>query len=411
MNVVATLVLLSVAIFLVIISRRIAGDFLPPITLIVVVNIVSFAVYYSGILGLSSVSPETILIPFMGILFFILGALISPIQLRRILQWKKNQNIITKSSIDNSKIFFWIIVFLSSIGWSTQLYIFLVNNPDFSLPSLQTDFQRPGLAYMNVLGALGVPFFCYLLAARGTVSKAEIVGVFLSFFGLILAGVKSYVVFAISLGIFVSLAISPEKVKVRHVVLVFIALLVFWVGYAAFIDIYAVRYIYSSQLPNALRFLEQPLIYVAGSWPAMEQIRLGVVEQTVFGQVTLNWLWVVVNKLRDNKVIESNQEPYVDIGPIDFNTYGMFGGVYWDYGWAGVALFGGLLGLIANSLYCSARETRHPVVVIINAIFQYATALSFFVYRFRIVELFLIIFVCFGWFAVGCVRVALRRRA
>ncbi|MBK6899697.1 MAG: hypothetical protein IPH09_10625 [bacterium] len=90
-----------------------------------------------------------------------------------------------------------------------------------------------------------------------------------------LAGNKSYLVYALFGGVLVRSTNSADAVKVRHLVLLGTGVLLFFVIYNQFVDVLGIPQYPGSRIPDSLSFLERPYHYFTGALPAMEQVVRG----------------------------------------------------------------------------------------------------------------------------------------
>jgi oligosaccharide repeat unit polymerase len=185
-------------------------------------------------------------------------------------------------------------------------------------------------------------------------------------------------------------AARPGKIRMKHLIMLALAVFIFMVIYNQFVDVYVSREFRDSKIPKRLSFLESPYLYVVGSWPAMSAVIQSPPEQPRKGFVTFHVLWKILGA--GLKIIPKvpEDEPGVDIGSIrSYNVYSLIGGIYWDFGLFGAILGCFFLGFISTSLYIAARKSGNWTLFLLSSIFTYGLFISFFAYYFRFNLVFL----------------------
>lgn len=122
-------------------------------------------------------------------------------------------------------------------------------------------------------------------------------------------------------------------------------------------------------LPPSLSFLADPLVYATGSPSALS------VAMTLPGSVPPDtdplrsvWLLPRLASVVDPAVVVPNPVAgFVDM-PQSYNTFTMFGDLYFDFGLVGVALGSVLLGLLAGLARSKVVARREPVVAWVSAV-------------------------------------------
>jgi len=258
---------------------------------------------------------------------------------------------------------------LSTIGWLAQ-GLMLVSKLGLmtlirNIWVLQGEFQVQFVGYLNMIGILVLPAFVLRLAV-GSVKKTDFILVLASLFGLLLAGIKG------------GMAV----------------ILVFFIFYAAKVDIFAKEFYAGTGLMKHLPALHMPYLYFVGSWPSLGFIIDGTVADLPhLGTFVLQPMWKILGAIG---VIEYDHlsQPFVSIGKFTFNVYSLVGEVYWDLKWPGVLGVSFLLGVINTRLYLRIRSSDYWGHILIYAVVVHGLFVSFFsfIYTFNVYVLVLYIF-------------------
>jgi oligosaccharide repeat unit polymerase len=390
------LVLFLVAIFT---SVKILGHWLTPLSIFIGINSISIIMYHFRFLNLTGVSTATHLVVISAFISFVIGVTI--ITVLKPAHNITNQNIIYNTR--NLSRFFYITICLATMGWVLQSILLVMKYGIGGLVTniwiLQNEFQVQYVGYLNVIGILVLPTY-FIKKTISKANKTDLILTLLSLFGLFLAGNKSYLFWSVISGVLVMGAVKHQHFKIRHMFIPAIILVGFFIIYDSTIDIFAPDVIQGNGLAQQDTKLNKPYLYFTGSWPAMEMVASGHMEdlpQTGFA--TLQPLWKIASfcGLADK---EDKSHPFTNIGPSEFNVYSFVGEVYWEWRLPGVMLFSFLLGFVSNGLYLRTRQSGYWGHVLVYSIFVYGVVLSFFMYRFRFKMFLLLVFVYFIGFVV-----------
>jgi oligosaccharide repeat unit polymerase len=370
----------TLAIVLLTVARRRYGDHMTPLGIFVGINSLSLAAYHLRLLEYYDVSMRTHLIIMLSLLSFSAAVLIC-------LPNQKNIDSTKHFAVAPSDKIFYLVAGMSILGWILSLYILVIRYGVSHLLAnawiLEKEFQMQFIGYLNLFGILIMPM---LVARRllGVVRRIDVFLVILTLVGLLLAGVKQYIIFTSVSSVVVFSVLRPGRIGIKHMVIVLVAVILFFVCYDAVVDIFGSRLFPGSQFPASLSFLERPYLYLTGSWPAMDKLVSGEgPPQPVLGYITLQPIWKL---LGDGLGIVEPVErflPFLDIGAHGFNVYSFCGEVFWDYGVVGVVLVSFLLGWFMARLYAAARSGRHWVYPVAYGLMAYGLVLSFFSYYYR----------------------------
>ena len=364
-------------------SVRRFGDWFTPLTIFVGVNAGSLALYHFRLLALNPVSFPTHAIVLASFLFFLGGSRLA-VGHRALVELRVRRTAPDSAGLDW---FFKLTVVLSAIGWISASLILVAK---FGLGTLlaniwvlQNQFQMQFIGYLNMLGILVPPLYAI---RRATGRQGPLDHLFLAsaVLGLLLAGIKSYLVVT-SLASLLAWSVSrPGSFRFRHLAATLFLLLAFFVAYTTKVDIFVADAF--EGVGNTTRFsvLQRPYLYLVGSWPAMESIVQGVIgDAPRVGFVTLQPLWKVLGE--GLGLIESVPTvlPFSHVGAAEFNVYSFVGEVTWDWGWPGALAASWLLGFLSTRLYATARRTASWRHALVYAIIGYGVALSSFMYVYR----------------------------
>lgn len=370
-----------------ILSRRRYGDFFSPVGIFVGINGLSLAAYHLQLLEYNVIGVRTHTIVLVGLLSFTGAAFL-----------RHPPGSVGEPDTSRhgspSTLLFRSVAILAIVGWMVSLTLLLRRyGPTHLLANiwiLEKEFQVQYLGYLNLSGILVFPMY---MARRctATASRFDLVLVIFTILGLLLAGIKQYIIFSTITAIIVFAVMRPGRIGLRHVVYVLAGIIGFFVVYDSVIDIFGVRSFPGSRFPGSLVFLERPYLYFTGSWPAMERIVMdGALPQPIVGYITLQPLWKLLGD--GLGLIEPVQRflPFIDIGAHGYNVYSFFGEVYWDYGVIGVMLVSFITGWIGAGFYARARLSGHWGHVLLYGVFAYGLVLSFFSYYYRFEMLLLL---------------------
>jgi len=368
-------------------ARRRYGDHLSPAGIFIGVNSLSLIVYHFRLLEFSDVGTRTHIIVLAG-LFSLVGA--SVLRLPSSLEG----NLGLGRATSPSPITFRVVAALAIVGWMSSLALLMMRYGATHLLAniwiLEKEFQMQYVGYLNLSGILVFPMYMARRCA-GVARRLDLVLVILTVLGLLLAGIKQYVVFSSISAIVVYAVMRPGRIGLRHAAYVLIGIIAFFVLYDAVVDIFGTRTFPGSRFPEALSFLERPYLYFTGSWPAMDRIVMDeVLQQPIVGYITLQPLWKLLGD--GLGLIEPVQRflPFIDIGAHGYNVYSFMGEVYWDFGIVGVCLASFAAGWIGAGFYAKARSKGHWGYVLLYGIFAYGLVLSFFSYYYRFEMLLLL---------------------
>jgi oligosaccharide repeat unit polymerase len=365
-------------------SLRLHGGVATPLFFFVGGYCISIGLYHLRLFRFPDVSVVTHLIVILSLAAFALGAMLASARKRR-----------PRGAPDvrGLSIFFYGTAALSTLGWSLPLAIIVAKYGTAHLMTnlwiLQFEFQMQFIGYLNLLGILVFPTFLIKNRHLGAGWFDRLL-VLSALVGLLLAGIKSYLVYSMFCGVLVHSAASPRAVKIRNLAILGASVLLFFVGYNRVIDVLGVTEYPESRIPEAVSYLDRPYLYFAGALPAMEQVvGGGMAPRPVPGMVTLQPLWKIAGDLLGIVDPVPQYLPEVAIGPSDFNVYSFAGEVFWDWGAAGVAACSLLLGWALTALFRSACTTGFWMDSLLYAVFGYGAVIAFFLYYYRFNSFFL----------------------
>jgi len=382
------LIFLSVAI-----SLRLFNHWFTPLSIFVGINSLSFAGYHLRLLEMTDVSWTVHALVLSSFAMFGLGVLLAVGRRPEGLRLSARPHL-TDRGLSG---FFYTTVMLSTIGWMVQGALMvlkmgiggLVNN----IWVLQGEFQVQGLGYLNMIGILVFPIFV-LRRAIGTINKVDYALVLASLFGLMLAGIKGYMIYSVFGGAYVWSVARPEKFRLVHLAGGMAAILGFFIIYAAKVDIFATDFYVGSGVMKHLPALHIPYLYFVGSWPALDFIVDGTVDDLPrLGTFVLQPMWKLLGAAG---VVEYSylHQPFIVIGKFTFNVFSLIGEVYWDLKWPGVLGISLLLGVVNTRLYLRIWSSDHWGHVMVYAVVVHGLFISFFsfIYTFNIYVLLLYIY-------------------
>lgn len=375
-------------------SRRLFDQWFTPLSVFFGINCASLCAYHLRLLGLKNVSAITHLVVLTCLLAFALGTMLAvnrrpppPEQVRQ------------RIDVRGLSSFLHITGAIATVGWIIAAVIVVQRHGGFGLLlanlwMLQSEFQMQGIGYLNMIGILVLPAYV-LKRSCGGASRLDLLLVVSALWGLMLAGIKAFVFYsALSALVTWSLA-RPDRFRPRHLALVVLVLLVFFVAYNSVVDIFVVPIVtgVSSWFAHVPQ-LHWPYIYFVGSWPAMQTIVDGKLPgPPVTGAMTLYAFWKVAGDFLGLVPSVPFAQSFVDIGATTFNVFSIFGVLYQEWTWAGAVVICGLLGFIATRLYLRARRAGHWGHVLVYSLFAYGLFMSCFMYSYRFNEAVLLLYI------------------
>lgn len=378
-------------------SRIIYRDLFAPLGLFVGLNLGSLALYQLQLLPLTAIQNKAYILIAGSLLAFSAGSILGTPD-----YWRDAKPKVRSPSFPNKRntaglpLFFFGTALLASFGWILQLF-FVIRDLSFdeliAQPYvLQVSFQQRYIGYLNLLGILVLPgFVLFTLNCR----RFRLLGVLASMsalFGLLLAGIKSYLVFSFALAFLVFTNTKPGKLGVRHLLFLALFLIGFMGLYDRYIDTYVTKQFPGSRIPGQFAFLERPYLYMVGAWPAMSIIMEKPLDLPVPAYHSLNFAWKMVGSGLGMVGAMPLKEPYVNIGAGEFNVYTFIGGLYSDFGWIGTVLGCFVLGFSATYLYCRAQDRKTWIASLTAGIVNYGIFISFFSFYYRFNLIFLIVY-------------------
>lgn len=393
------LVFVPLVFMVVFVSKRLFGHWLSPLSIFLGINSLSMCGYHLRLLEMPETSLEVHGLLLAAFVMFTLGTLLAVGRRPRVGELVRRDNI-DVTGLDG---FFYFTVVLATLGWVIQggmlvsklgLGILLSN-----IWLLQGEFQIQFVGYLNMIGILVFPVFV-LRRALGNVNRLDYVLVLSSLFGLLLAGIKGYMIYSLFGGAYVLSVVRPEKFKLKHLAAGMGIVVVFFVVYAAKIDVWSTEHYVGSGLMKWFPALKMPYLYFVGSWPAFNYVVDGTVEDLPrLGTLVFQPIWKFLGAMGFLDYTPPSQ-PFVSFGKFTFNVYSMVGELYWDLKWPGVLSVSFLLGLINTRLYLRAVNSDYWGHMIIYAVFVHGLFISFFsfIYTFNIYVLLLYVFLLgFVW--------------
>ena len=378
-------------------SRLFFGDYFAPLGIFLGINLLSLSLYHLRLIRLNNLSFQAYGLIAVSFFSFLLGIIfVSPSAFLK-LRFQLEQRQIKELPLSQPGLvfFYYLTAILATIGWIILLINFFSSYSLKQIFELQRHFQsQQYIGYLNLLGILVPPSFVLLKMVRRRVTFLSIGFLLSALFGLLLAGIKTYIIFSLVVALLAGATFQPLKIRLRHLIVLALVIIAFMVAYNQFIDIFVQRDFTSSAFPKKLSYLESPYLYIVGPWPAMSAIMRNPPEQPHWGFLTFHFFWKILGE--GLKIIPPvpETEPGVNIGSVDdFNVYPLIGGLYWDFGVAGAIIGCFLLALISASLYRFARKYGHWMTILQSSIFNYGLFISFFLYYYRFNLLFLMLYV------------------
>ncbi len=383
------LTFLSVAV-----SRRVFHHWFTPLSVFIGVNSISLSLYHLRLLEMTDVSAVTHAIILSSFGMFFLGVLLAvrPIENSAL---KDDRGRIDGRHLSS---FFYLTAALATIGWMIQLSMFLMTHGLGALLGniwmLQDKFQMQFIGYLNLIGILVLPAYV-LKRIMGTARKVDILIVLATAFGLVLTGVKGYLIYSVFAALFTWSVVRPSGFRMIHLAGGMFVMLGFFIVYSAKIDIFSVDFYGGSQTLGKLAALKRPYLYFVGSWPALDFVVNGTLDDLPrFGFIVFEPIWKLLGGLGLTEVIVKAHRQYVVIGKTTFNVFSLIGEVYWDVKWPGLLVVSWLLGFTSTRLYLRARLKSYWAHGLVYAVFAHGLAISFFsyIYTLNVVVILLYIY-------------------
>jgi len=375
-------------------SQRIYRHWFTPLSIYVGINSLSFAGYHLRLLEMPEASAAVHGLVLSSFAMFGLGVLLA-VGTRPVGQPMPAKPRLYTTNLSG---FFYTTVVLSTLGWVIQGALLVLKMGLVSLLRniwvLQGEFQVQFVGYLNMIGILVLPLFV-LRRAAGQVKKVDYLLVLLGLFGLLLAGIKGYMIYSIFGGVYVWSVTRPDKFRLVHLVGGIALILGFFIAYAARVDIFSTDFYVGTGLMKMLPSLHMPYLYFVGSWPALDFIIDGTVADLPrLGTFVLQPIWKFLGAAG---VIEYTPlyQPFVSLGKFTFNVYSLVGEVYWDLKLPGVLGVSLLLGMICTRLYMRIWRCSYWGHVMVYAVVVHGLFISFFsfIYTFNVYVLLLYIYV------------------
>jgi len=358
-------------------SRRLFGHWFSPLSIFVGINSLSMAGYHLRLLDMPDAIVEVHFLLLAAFVAFLLGTLL--VGGNRAVEPPRPAD----APLDTTGLagFFYVTVVLSTVGWLVQLVILtgrlglatLIRN----IWVLQSTFQMQFVGYLNLLGILVFPAFV-LRRLTGTARRWDVLLALSALFGLLLAGIKGYMVFSVMGGVYVFSVVRPARFRMVHLAAGMGLILAFFVFYVARVDIFSQEHYRGTGIMAHLPALHMPYLYFVGSWPSLGFVVDGTVADLPrLGTFVLQPLWKILGLLG---IIDfaTLYQPFVNFGSFTFNVYSLVGEVYWDLGWPGVLGVTFLLGWITTAMYLRPRRCDYWGHVLVYAVLVHGLFISFF---------------------------------
>jgi oligosaccharide repeat unit polymerase len=377
------LLFLVIAAMSIALSLRVFYQWLTPISMYVGMNAVSMAFYHLRLVPMTDVSLETHALLLLSMFMFLTGVMLALGGRSPALQ-SLTGNARDVCHLDT---FFYGTAALATIGWMLASSILISRYGLLSLIQniwvLQVEFQMQFIGYLNMIGILVLPTYA-IKRGLGRGRRRDVVLVGLTVFGLLLAGIKTYIMVSV-IGAGLAWGVCrPGRFKPYNLGLGLAALLVFFVVYNRNIDVYVPEAVDESRAESSISILDRPYLYFVGSWPATEALVAGEMSPLPLpGSITFEPVWKILGS--GLKFVEPLplSLPFTNIGITEFNVYSFVGEMFWDWGWIGAMIASGLFGYVATRLYLRAMRARYWGNVLIYAVFGYGIFLSSFMYYYR----------------------------
>lgn len=369
---------------------------LAPLGLYLGVTFSTLSLWHMKLVSLIQISPLAYFIALLSVFGFIIGSFIGAPgkHLRATESVNVCYSIIRGRYLKN---FFFVIGVLSTTGWVVLLFMFV---RDYSFATiweepylLQTGFQsRRYFGYLNLLGILVLPTYILLARTRRGAKWPAFVFVISALIGLLLAGIKSYIVFSFVTAFLVWGNFRRTGAPLRYMVMMAIIFIIFMIIYDRVVDVFHQNLDSESALSSVIPGLSRPYTYMVGSWSALTVLADNPIPQPVFAYQSLMFVWKVLGGGLEIVSLIPEPDTYFDIaetGTLKFNVFSMAGGLYWDFGLIGVMIGSAFWGFVSTRLYEKARKSRDWAWLLSSSIINYGLFLSFFTYYFTFNLLFL----------------------
>lgn len=376
-------------------SHIVYDDMFAPAGLYSSITLFSLGLWHLRFVPLIGLSPEVYLVALLSVISVFVGSFVAcPWCSKNITRSRK----ITIKGVSGVglRVFFWLIVTLASLGWMVLLSQFMASHDASAIWEspyvLQNSFQAQYIGYLNLTGVLALPTFVLLRKAK-LVRLRHMFVLISPIFGLLLAGIKSYIIFSSVTAFLIYTMISDSKGRSYQLALLAAGGLVFFVLYDRIVDVF-VSLDTPSSGSSAVDALIRPYVYVTGGWSALFVVSEEGLSQPHWGYYSLMWLWKILGDGFGliSPVLESSR--YVEIGVesgITTNVYTFAGSLYWDFGLIGVVLGGTGWGFIATKFYAIAKSKKSWVWLLLAALLNYGMFLSFMTYYYQFNMLYLIV--------------------
>lgn len=396
-----------------VLSRRLYADALAPAGIYGGGLLASLGLWHLRLYPLVPISFEVYVLVVLSLLGFYFGVLAGSGK-AFVRGWVLRPQAEPLVGLQGLRWFFYCTATLATMGWIVLLILFV---GDFSLKTvwerpylLQGNFQsRQYIGYLNLVGILVLPSFVLLWGA-GSRRPISIIFVASALVGLLLAGIKAYVIFSLVTALLAWSCIRPRGVPLAWLGFAALGILVFFLIYDALVDVFVVS---DGATDGGVDWLAEafrrPYEYIVGGWSALSVLVEAPPQQPLPGYITLLFFWKIVGELLHVVPAVPEVEPFLDIGVGSvrgFNVYTFIGGLYWDWGYLGVLVGSAFFGLVSTVLYLKARSTNRWFWVLLSAVVSYGLVLAFFVYYYRFNLIFLAAYIALwglgSWFLRWC---------
>ena len=397
-------------------SQRYLGHWFTPLSIYVGANALSMACYHLRRIPMIEVSASVHLLLLGSLVMFVVGTATA---VRRGVP-AAVAGPIARSDLARMGVFFYwtagLAVAGSSIATAIMVGDYGIGGLIDNIWALQDEFQMQYIGYLNLLGILVLPAYVLRRTLGGTSGRTrtlDLVLVAAALFGLLLAGIKSYMVRSVLAAFLVWSVRRPAGFKVWHLTVGGLVLVAYFAIYTHVIDIFVPDTDQYTGISGALSFLHRPFLYFVGAWPALEQMMHGAVESMPrIGYVTLQPAWKILEAFGLAGTLDKYM-PFVNIGYESFNVYSFAGEVYYDWGWVGAMLGSFLLGYVSVRCYLRAKFAAYWGHALVYGIVGYGVFLTPFSYLFKFNMMFHLLYVyLLGFFLLrGGVFIDRRHRA
>ena len=392
-------------------SRRLFGTWFSPVSMYVGMNAMSMAGYHVKWLAYHDISLATHGVLLISMAAFVLGVRIG-------LGRNHSAGNLPEAPVydlSNLDRFFYLTVVIATIGWVLASIILVQQYGLGSLVRniwmLQTEFQMQYIGYMNVMGILVLPVHM-IRWLHGRTRPYDLLLVAATIFGLLLSGIKSYLITSIVAALIIWSAMRPRLFRPAHLLAAFGVMLAFFVAYTAQVDIFVADSFAGSEMSQKYSMFQRPYLYFTGIWPALESVVTGVMPDLPYwGYITFQPLWKLMSWFGLFDVLP-RYLPFSTTGVAPFNVYAFAGEVFWDWGWIGTAVFSLALGFTSTRLYLRARLWAYWGHALIYGIFGFGVFMSTFAYYFHFKMMLMLVYAYVVGFVLlrGGVLVDGRRR-